>query len=111
MNVIDILEKSSSPLDAATLVSRLRVNKTTVYRQIEKLLNSGEIVEVDLGEGKKRYESKNLKHHHHLVCKNCGNLEDVDLDESVLIDQLRRKTSFNIQSHNLEFFGLCVKCI
>lgn len=110
MNVLELLNKATIPLDAATLINKLGVNKTTVYRQLEKYLKTGEISEVEFGDGKKRYESTSLKHHHHLVCKNCGILEDINLDEQVLVDQVLRKSKFRIQSHNLEFFGLCVNC-
>ncbi|WKZ25670.1 MAG: transcriptional repressor [bacterium] len=110
MNAFSILEKSKLPLDVQTLVEKLKVNKTTVYRQLEKLIKNNKVIEVELGEGKKRYEVKSLDHHHHLICKKCGKLEDISLDEEVLMNQVSKKTKFNVESHSLEFFGHCVKC-
>ncbi len=110
MNVFDILEKNKLPIDAATLISKLKVNKTTVYRQLDKLLDEDKILEVELGDGKKRYEIKSRGHHHHIVCKKCGLIEDLELDEKMLISRLSKKTNFKIESHNLEFFGLCINC-
>lgn len=110
MNVKDVLFKSISPVDAATLVDKLKVNKTTVYRQIEKLIISDEIIEVQFGDGKKRYEIKGLNHHHHLICNKCGKLEDISLDENVILKEVAKKSKFNVQRHNLEFFGLCMDC-
>lgn len=109
-NVLSILEKTKLPIDAKLLVSKLKVNKTTVYRQIERLISSGKVVEVELGDGKKRYELKDLKHHHHLVCKNCGKLEDIELNEENLLKEVSKRTKFRVDSHNLEFFGKCIDC-
>lgn len=110
MNVFDVLEKSKLPIDAATLISKLKVNKTTVYRQLDKLLSEDKVIEVELGDGKKRYETKSHGHHHHVVCKKCGLIEDLEFDESLFFSKLYNKTNFKIENHNLEFFGLCIKC-
>lgn len=111
MNVFDLVSKSKLPVDATTLISRLKVNKTTVYRQLDKLLEENKIIEVELGDGKKRYELKDLDHHHHLVCKKCGKIDDIELDEKIIISELSKKTKFKVESHSLEFFGTCVDCI
>lgn len=108
--IVKILNRTKKPVDVSVLVSKIGVNKTTVYRQIEKLLIDNIIIEVELGDGKKRYELKSLDHHHHLVCKKCGSLEDIELDESVILNEVSKRTTFKVESHNLEFFGLCRKC-
>lgn len=109
-NVLSIIEKSKFPIDAKLLVNKLKVNKTTVYRQIERLIGEGRVIEVELGDGKKRYELKDLRHHHHLVCKSCGKLEDIELDEENLLMEVSKRTKFKVDSHNLEFFGKCINC-
>lgn len=109
--IVTILSRVDKPIDVNVLVKKIGVNKTTVYRQIEKLLVKNILTEVEFGDGKKRYELKSLGHHHHIICKNCGELEDIELDENVLMNAVNRKTSFKIESHNLEFFGYCKKCI
>jgi len=111
MTVLNVLQNSNIPLDVPTVVSRLGVNKTTVYRQIEKLLVKGKILEADFGDGKKRYEVNSGKHHHHLICENCSKLEDIQIDEKVLLNQVSKSSKFRVLRHNLEFFGLCEKCL
>lgn len=111
MNVLDLISGANLPVDANYLIEKLKVNKTTVYRQIDKLLLENKILEVELGDGKKRYELKDLKHHHHLVCKKCGTIDDIEIDEKMILGSLSKKTSFKIESHSLEFFGTCVNCI
>ncbi len=110
MNVLDVLRKSKSPVDVSILVEKLKVNKTTVYRQVEKLLKNNLIIELEFGDGKKRYELKDENHHHHLICNRCGRLEDIKLNEEIIIKDISNKTNFKIESHSLEFFGLCVNC-
>lgn len=110
MNVLTVLEKQKYPVDVSSLVKKLDVNKTTVYRQLEKYIAEGKIIEVELGDGKKRYELKSLDHHHHLICNNCGKLEDIEFDESQIMKQVGSKTKFKIEKHSLEFFGICAEC-
>ncbi len=110
MTILDIISKSSKPVDASILIDKLGVNKTTVYRQIDKYIGDGQIIEVEFGDGKKRYELGNLDHHHHLVCKKCKKVEDIFLDENVILNEVVKKTKFKIESHNLEFFGFCINC-
>lgn len=111
MTVLDILSKSKKPIDASILIDKLGVNKTTVYRQIEKFVKDGSILEVEFGDGKKRYELSNLEHHHHLICKKCKMIEDITLDENVILKEVGKKSKFKVEHHSLEFFGVCANCI
>lgn len=110
--LIELLSKKNSPQSVPDLVKSLKVNKTTVYRQLEKAINDGVVVEVDFGDGKKHYELSNKGHHHHIVCNNCGKTECVEVKADLESEQknLEKKTKFNILAHSLEFFGLCPSC-
>lgn len=109
--IIKILTNVSKPVDVGTFVEKLKVNKTTVYRQLEKLIKDQIVIEIEFGDGKKRYELKSLDHHHHLICKKCGKLEDVTVDESRIMKDLSSQSKFKIENHSLEFFGICESCI
>lgn len=115
--IIDIFIKSSSPISAIDLIQdfkkiKIDINKTTIYRELEFLLNKNLIREVEFGEGKKRYELEMGKHHHHLVCLNCKKVEDVDLEMDLSVEEkkIEKETGFKIDSHSLEFFGFCKDC-
>ena len=86
------------------------VNLTSVYRTLTLLTQIGMIHEVEFGEGKKRYELVDGTHHHHLICNNCGSIEDVLLNEDNFINKIKIKSHFKIEKHSLEFFGLCARC-
>ena len=116
--VLEILCKSKVPLPAQELITGLKrkslpVNKTTVYREIDFLLAEKVLREVDLLDGKKRYEVLlENDHHHHMICTQCQSIQCIemahDLDE--LEHNLLCKFNFKVTSHSLEFFGLCDKC-
>ena len=114
--LLDFFVDSNEPADFQQISDWLanhgiEVNKTTIYRQLDRLVVLGQIEEIDLGEGKKRYEA--IKgHHHHLYCTECNHVECFELEENIA-DQEReisRRTKFKIQRHILDFFGLCEKC-
>lgn len=88
------------------------VGTATIYRTIEHLVKSGTVAERDFGEGFKRYEpSRDIPHHEHLLCTNCGTVAEFR-DE-----RLERMTTliadahgFLRQRHRLVIHGLCAEC-
>ncbi len=86
-------------------------HKTTLYRELEFLMNEGIVKEVIVS-GEKRYYELVGEHHHHTVCLNCGDIRDIVFRENLLpIEQaLSREDGFQVLEHSLEFFGLCRTC-
>lgn len=117
-HLVKLFSARLSPVDATELVESLAgggnpVNKTTVYRELEFLLGKGVIRELDLLEGKKRYELVRADdHHHHIVCRSCGTIRCVPLEDdfSAIERHLMKKYRFKVTSHTLEFFGVCSDC-
>ena len=112
-NILEILENSKKPLSARELLLKINANKTTIYREIETLLNFGYLNEVNFGDRSKRYELSSLGHHHHLVCLKCKNIADIKLKESLKGQEqfISKYANFKVLRHNLEFFGLCANCV
>lgn len=106
--VMEIFDEAKFPLTAMEVNKNLDVNKTTIYRELEFLVAQNFLNEVNFGDGSLRFE-KTKHHHHHLVCDNCGKVQEIELDEKKLFNSLSRK-NFEITRHNLEFFGLCQNC-
>jgi len=87
------------------------VNISTVYRTLELLKGLGLVTETDLGGGKFRYHSVEKGHHHHLICRKCGRI--FELDEAVLNPvegTILRKYGFKADLSHLAVFGNCVQC-
>lgn len=109
---------SKGPIPGPDLLKALRqknhkVNKSTLYREIKFLLNQGLIMEVKLNPYIVHYESAHLNHHHHLVCENCGDIEEIvcnELERPILDLEKRIAPKFLIKKHNLEFYGVCSAC-
>lgn len=115
--IIEILLNSSSPISVLDILAafdslKIPVNKTTVYREVSFLKAQQIVTEIDLGEGKKRYELNTDTHHHHIVCINCEKIEDIPFEKDIHLqeEKIEKNINFKILNHNLEFFGLCQSC-
>ena len=88
------------------------IGLVTVYRTLQMLEDCGLLCEMHIGESCRSYlRKKSNVHHHHLVCVGCGKVVDFtgcSMDE--LEKQLSVETGFQIESHLLEFTGLCRSC-
>ncbi len=115
VKIVEFLSSSSSPVDVSEIISFLReenlnTNKVTVYRTMDLLFANGFIDKLEFGEGKFRYEIKKGDHHH-LVCIDCGSVEDVeDRYMEKLEKEIYQNNNFKVKHHSLEFFGLCKNC-
>lgn len=108
---------AKSPLSAKELLdffhsTGLKINKTTVYRELTFLLTENIIKEIEFGEGQKRYELEDFKHHHHLICLKCRKVEDIELKTDLENEEKRflKENGFKVINHSLEFFGYCKNC-
>jgi Fur family ferric uptake transcriptional regulator len=124
--ILDVLSRTEEHLSAEEVylaVHKIQPNVglTTVYRTLELLVHIGLVFKFDFGDGRARYElsegPKGMRHHHHLVCTNCGRVIDYTdfIDEEVeLLDRtengLQKKFNFEITNHLIQFYGLCDKC-
>lgn len=115
--LLDIFTKHPEPLSELEIRQKLKsqglvVNKTTTYRALTHLKQSGIVNEIELGDGKKRYELSNQPHHHHLVCQKCKTIHDIQLDNDLkqIEQKIKKQKGFINLSHTLEFFGLCQIC-
>ncbi len=114
-----LTELANEPNDvtAQELWSRLRedsgsrVGLATVYRTLA-LLREGDVVDAFAHHGTELcYRLCSDTHHHHLVCRGCHRV--VELDECELdgwIDRLAAQHGFAALDHRLEVDGVCAQC-
>lgn len=124
--ILEILNKTSKHLSAEDVYIAVHkfypnVGLTTIYRTLELLIQMGMVFKFDFGDGRARYElalgPKGVRHHHHLICTNCGRVIDytdfID-DEIELLNQtekgLSKRYNFDITNHLIQFYGLCSEC-
>jgi Fur family ferric uptake transcriptional regulator len=116
---ISILKSFSgdcTPMSAEVIHKKLKNSKidlVTVYRTLASFEKGGIVKRVDLHKDSAYYELAS-HHHHHIICKECGLVEGFDqcnvqqLSKSALQSSSKFKT---IESHSLEFFGICKNCM
>ena len=86
------------------------VNRATVYRTLDFLCELRLVVALRVG-GQTYYEIAGDAPHHHLVCRRCGNLEDIGHDTlKTLFAKIDREQQFLVDMDHLALFGLCKRC-
>ena len=94
------------------------IGLATVYRTIQMLSDLNLIDKLNLDDGYVRYEigitddESDAHHHHHLICNECGNIypfEDDLLYE--LEEKIKNTTGFQVNDHEVKFFGYCKSCL
>lgn len=114
--VIDALHNADKHISAEEIYEQLHrrypyANISTVYRTLELLKELKLVTESDFGDGRIRYHVAEKGHHHHLVCRSCGkvvDMEDTALGE--LKDALLRKFGFQADLRHLAVLGECRVC-
>lgn len=115
--VLKVLEDSTIPLsvaDIASVLTRPKIDQVTVYRTLETFVQAGLVHHVELHQGRSFFELATREHHHHLVCRSCGRVEDVEgCDMDTVQKKIAKKSKHfsAVSSHALEFFGDCKGCI
>jgi Fe2+ or Zn2+ uptake regulation protein len=117
IKLLKVLVKENKPLTAVQIhrkVGSKELNEATIYRALETMVSSGIIRRVDLQkDNAHRYELAGGQHHHHIVCSECGAVENFsdNLCRIILDKAAKKSKSFKIiNSHSMELFGVCAYC-
>jgi Fe2+ or Zn2+ uptake regulation protein len=115
-HIIETLQETTSHPTAAWIFDRVKekcpnISLGTVYRNLNILKETGKIREIKFGKNTARYDG-NIEFHHHIVCLECGKLEDVTCAVSPnLIHQVEAAKGYKISGHQMEFKGTCPDCL
>ena len=115
-SIIEIIATSDGHLTAPEILDQVRARfpyftKSTVYRNLELLADLGLITRTDLGQGHIEYELHRHPHHHHLVCRRCGKIEQVKHTLLVPLEKsLLKSYGFQAELDHFAIFGTCHKC-
>jgi Fur family ferric uptake transcriptional regulator len=116
MLVFEALRNADKHISAEEIYEHLHsrypyANISTVYRTLELLKRLDLVTETDFGEGRVRYHVADKGHHHHLVCRSCGKI--IDLEESALYplkETLLQEYGFDADLRHLAISGECSEC-
>ena len=117
--LLDALTAAARPLTIPEILDeRPDLAQSSVYRNLV-VLEEADVVHRVLGTDEfARWElTEDLAgHHHHLICAQCGRVEDVPasagLERSVAAAAaaITRTTGFRTQHHRLDLVGVCENC-
>ena len=83
----------------------------TVYRNLNLLVELGEIQKLTCGDGKDHFDA-DTSPHYHFVCHSCGAVQDLAMSPlSNLNDMANAVTDGKIDSHTVYFYGTCGACL
>jgi len=86
------------------------VSRTTIYRALETLVNLGLARRTNHFEASARFDG-NTDHHHHLVCRRCNRVTDIDHPRlnKIAVPNLGN-IAFEIMDYSIHLEGLCSEC-
>lgn len=110
--IVTELRACDSPVTAQELHERLDgVGLATIYRNLQRLADEGEADTIRRDNGEQAFLVCERGHHHHLVCRECGHVEDVrDCELDDWARRVARKRGFSDVEHRAELVGVCAVC-
>lgn len=86
------------------------ISKGTVYRNLNQLVERGDIQKVELPGDMERYDHI-CGQHYHIKCVRCGRIFDADMEIiKDLESRLKDRQGFLFLSHDIIFRGVCPQC-
>jgi len=92
------------------LAEGMDVGLATVYRVLTQFEAAGLLVRHHFESGKAVFELNLGRHHDHLVCLQCGMVEEFyDAEIERRQEQIAKERGFHIQEHSLYLYADCLK--
>jgi Fe2+ or Zn2+ uptake regulation protein len=114
--LLRVLSETRGHPTADDLVHKVRavlpsVSHATVYRNVQELVRAGLLGTLERAGGAVQFEV-NPEDHHHFVCRRCGQVWDVYLDNvHVRVDRRRSLLKgFQVDRREVQLHGLCADC-
>jgi Fur family transcriptional regulator, stress-responsive regulator len=113
--ILDVIGEGQHPgADDVARAVRERVGHVTIqaiYEALGAFTEAGLLRKIDFGNGAARYETRVGDNHHHLVCRQCGAVADVDcVVGAAPCLEPAAALGFAIDEAAVTFWGLCVNC-
>jgi Fur family ferric uptake transcriptional regulator len=86
------------------------IGLATVYRVLQQFEQAGILSRNNFESGKAVYEINEGQHHDHLVCLDCGHVEEF-FDEAIEVRQkaVAQARGFKLQEHALSLYASCTR--
>jgi len=114
--IFTMLFTTNTHPDAETVYKTLKphnpsLSLATVYKTLDSLRAAALLQELNVGEGRFRYDA-NCDHHPHFICRQCTRVYDVPELPGLksLRTQAAKSLNANIDREQLFFYGTCNAC-
>ncbi|MDE3011831.1 MAG: ferric iron uptake transcriptional regulator [Pseudomonadota bacterium] len=88
----------------------IEIGLATVYRVLTQFEQAGLLIRHHFESGKAVFELNQGEHHDHLVCVDCGHVEEFfDPEIERLQEAVAAKRGFKIREHSLHLYAECQK--
>jgi len=110
------LSNASIPLSPLEMYQNLlkkkkKIGLTSIYRSLDLFESLGLVFKIINGPGVKYKLCELEDHHHHIVCKACGNVVELNFcDISDWSKKVTESTGYQVVDHQLNFYGFCKSC-
>jgi Fur family ferric uptake transcriptional regulator len=110
------LTKAVSPLSPRELYhyfikKHRKIGLTSIYRALDLFESMGLVFKIINGSSVKYKLCELEDHHHHIVCKACGDVVELNFcDISDWSKKVTESTGYQVTDHQLNFFGFCKAC-
>lgn len=117
--LVEVMDSAHRPLTLPQiLASDAELTQSSAYRNLDVLEQSGVIRRINASGDHAAFELAEplLGHHHHLICVDCGAIEDIQIGEptELAIDSAlgaaARAMGFKPLHHSLDLHGHCANC-
>lgn len=114
LDILEVLKRNHKPLTIAEIHNKLgksKIDQATVYRAMDAFLKKRIVASFDFKDNFTRFEMiVDRDHHHHVICKKCGKVENIEECFSHEIESDLKKKGYTEITHYMEFFGICSNC-
>ena len=88
-----------------------KISKSTVYRNINILVESNVIRKIKMLSGADRFDYI-CKEHYHAICEKCGKVFDFDysFNKKELKEIIKNQTGIITDAGNIAIYGICEEC-
>lgn len=106
----DVRHLSAEDVYKVLLKEGMDIGLATIYRVLTQFEQAGILIRHHFEAGKAVFELNEGGHHDHLVCIQCGHVEEF-FDSEIEKRQLKvaKERGFNIHEHSLQIFADCIK--
>ena len=117
LKILDVFQKgaqrhmTAEDVFRVLLEERSDIGLATVYRVLTQFEQAGILSRSHFEGGKAVYELNEGTHHDHMVCLDCGRVEEFyDAEIEKRQHSVAKAKGWTVQDHAMSLYGLCVNC-